>query len=376
MKLPLAMLGILTVAGGRGPAQEIDRGRVRQAITMPAVTVHWGYQANTRDGFALVGKTRDAWGELAALRKAIRGDASDAERHDQIGDLLSQLGEKAASQEAYTRAVDLYRQRVQARPDDGNLRSRFATALNAVGRHAEAEKEFQRAVEAAPDDWRCWAAQGESLLCRHNAELFGDRAASINLQGSGQAAVSESLKSVSRARLEVMEPTRKKALACLDKAVALAPSEAGPYRKRLVARVTYLGVALAMRSDLKGRSGPELMGALLTPELMDDLRQVARFSPRDTTAIGAGVGCEFVLLSVRSAKGADEAEVNRLRDQLRKSLEQANERLSVLLKDKDRHVAADAAEVTAFLCFLIGEKAAAEQWLRRATDLSRSAELF
>lgn len=127
----------------------------------------------------------------------------------------------------YAEAASAFETLVRARPDDGALRASWAGALGALGRYAEAEREVDRAIAAAPLD----------------PEGFHNRAAIHERLGRRDQAIAD-YRTALRCRPDYA-PSRE-ALRRLGVAAAPTPATAG---ERQAAALCEEAAALARRGD-------------------------------------------------------------------------------------------------------------------------------
>src|SRR5262245_36893784 len=98
---------------------------------MPVLQVQIGVGINTSDGFVSMADTHDVTEEIAAIRKEMHGDASDAERYLQLSRLYDKSeGNEQAGKEALNKAIEYFRKRVEERPQDGHLLIGYGEALS------------------------------------------------------------------------------------------------------------------------------------------------------------------------------------------------------------------------------------------------------
>src|SRR5689334_11129013 len=96
-------------------AQEIDKKALREALQLPSVYL----QLVTATSSIPVWPAPNVKGGIAELVKAMEGNANDAERYQRLSDLYAEARDKKASAVASAKAVELYRQRVNADPSNG-----------------------------------------------------------------------------------------------------------------------------------------------------------------------------------------------------------------------------------------------------------------
>jgi cytochrome c-type biogenesis protein CcmH/NrfG len=106
--LPLLVLLMLTSAG-----KAVDKEKLRRAVRLPVVSASEGFYVGSA-GFSL-----HHWREIplsqqiTALRKSLKGDASDAESYCRLGVLYAKAEQPVHSKKSYSTAAELCRQQLR-----------------------------------------------------------------------------------------------------------------------------------------------------------------------------------------------------------------------------------------------------------------------
>src|SRR5579872_3104070 len=126
MRKGIALLA-LAILSGSTAAQDVNLARLREAARMPSVYVGFGLRINSVRGLSrvLVDDRPDLRSQIAALRKQLRGDATDADRYFRLRQLHERLEDDKGVEDAARRAVELYRRRLKATPKDPHLLTRL-----------------------------------------------------------------------------------------------------------------------------------------------------------------------------------------------------------------------------------------------------------
>ncbi len=366
MRTRTAVLALAFLLTGVSPTRALDRARLREAGRLPLVTARAGIGFNSLGEFILQGERADP-AQITVLEKAMKGDASDAERHYRLGQLTD--GDK--SERAFAKAVSLFREQVKANPKDAWVLAQLGQALAAAGQMKEADKVLRQAVALAPRDWRCRVALGRYLQGRVEDLLFQ----SIPSGRKGGATFDQLLACLADKKVEPRALARalkglNEAANCFDRAVAAAPAQPEVYRKRALLRAMEGLVRSA--SDLPRAEGANLWVGLCNKRMIADLKQAGRLDPNDVRSIAMAAFSE-VMAAVSA--GALDANAQGLPGRLERSLREAASKLETGARSKDRHVAADSSELLGFLYgFLLQDLKRAETAYRRAIVLRPDRE--
>jgi tetratricopeptide (TPR) repeat protein len=367
-----AALALALAAHAAAPAG--SQSRLRQLSHLPRLSLSVGVSFDGFRGFAMVGGRVVPSKELADLRQAIQDSAGDATRFARLARLYGQGGEDKEARTAASRAVELFRQQAVEQSGDGLLLTDFGAVLHCVGRFDEAERLLRRAATLMPDDWRPRAALGRLLSAQTLAALLPrSQAGSATLAGLAEDLV--------HARPEPDQAEKARALSheaveCCDRAVALAPAAAEPLAGRAAARSTRRMVQVVLESA-DGADAQELrvLKAIYSPDALEDLREAARRSPKDPSALGTAVLFEVLASSLE--RGIPSLETlangeawNLMSDAARRFARDALARLEELGQSSDPHLAAAALEVLGTCqASVVRDLRGAEATLRRAIEL-------
>lgn len=375
----------LTVMLTKSGAAQIDKTKLRNAATLPTVVTAAGYEFSSTHGFKTSAEKSDISAEIPALRKAMRGDTSDAERHYRLGRLYAEAQDRPRAQEAFVKSVALFRQQVKARPRDARLLARLGEALGATGKDGEAEAVLRQAVTIAPREWRGWIALAHLLSGRAVAVLWGDAAGGWK---PGDAVDYQRLEQqVARERPSVQQIERAKALLeearrAHDRAVASTPRDPQPYLERGWFRAYVKGflesiffTAREERTDVAGvtrEARAKLAMGILAPEALADFRQMARLSPNTPRALA--LATMFEITAAIAANGQQRDVVpgggkKALPEAAQRPLRKALVQLRQLARSKNVRTASEAAEAEGYFEFIHGDPTHAETCLRRALAL-------
>jgi tetratricopeptide (TPR) repeat protein len=349
-----------------------NRERLRQAAKLPSLEVAVNIGFDSRHRFKLLDDGPPGPEAIAVLRKALKGDASDAERYLQLARLYDDSRESDRAGEAARKAAELFRQRLKDRPQDGALLVGLGQALDEVDEDKEEEEVLRRAVKAAPGEARPWLALGSLLENRAVTVLFND--------GKGGADLSLLLAMVLKAKppeakIAQGEKLLDEARDCFDRAVKAAPRDAECYTHRGVSRVFQGMLRSAFRVVRGGQENP-LADGMFCPEALDDLKTAAELGPADYRALGVAALWDTLSVKLGASLQPEKAEAwQRRAEKNRDYLRGATDRLRPLAQEKDVGVAAGAAHVLATLeAFANNDVEAALKNVRRSVELQPTRE--
>ncbi len=282
MRIRIVVLMLVAAMASRVAAQQVDKEKLRKAAKMPTMSFEVALYFSPTRGFVLSEDKAELTAEVAAIQKAMKGDASDAERYHRLGELYKELKDHDRKEKARDKAVDLYRQLVKSQPNDGRVLAQFGAALSDVGKDEESETVLRQAVKLAPQEWRCWTALGEFLQNKSLSVLWAASGKGKDITSFEQLLAEIEKNKPSPESIAQMKKSLDEARDCYDKAVAAAPQEPQPY----VAR----GGFRMIQSFLEGmvspeREGVKRWGEMLSPESLSDLKQAVKLSPNDFRAL-------------------------------------------------------------------------------------------
>jgi tetratricopeptide (TPR) repeat protein len=383
---------MLVTLSGSVQAQP-DKQKLREAIKLPSMTFAFGVGFSAIPGQTAWAEESDPQAEIAALRKALKGNASDAERWQALGSLYERREEKSLSQAAFARAVSLYRQRVKAQPRQVPLLIAFGKTLQKASQQEEAERVFRQATQAAPKDWRPWVALGDVLGDRALSTLFGRKTnlsdmthmwpvlmMGVALQKRDKAeppppeVMAQMSKLIKRENIARTQKFLAGARSCYDRAVTVVPGLAEPYLERAKGRVFVVGATRAFLHLMQGNFD-SFKTEVLSPDNLDDLRQGIRLS-RAPRALLTAVQMEIMISVANSGKETDWTnwtELDRqdiwdaLSEKSQNSVNATLARLEKMAQARDKR-GAEAGTALGCLCYFLRDTEKAETALRGAVE--------
>lgn len=359
---------LLALMVGAVPAQEGNLDRLRQTAWMPSVTITAGVGFNSTGGFTMLHEKPDPRPQIEALRKQLRGDDSDADRHVRLARLHSRTGDARASKESWKKAEAIYRRLLKAKPDDGLLMTRLSACLS--DDNPETERLLRRAVNVPSGGWEAWMALGDCLHGQAFAALFGK---GTKLRDPSPQAViglivkhRPSPEDINRAQRWFGE-----ARGCFDRALAAEPPAADAH--------SHCGMAYCWNdmivACLNLMAGVQVnpLAAMFAPKYLVHFRRAAELSPTDFRAVGWATFYEAcgALLEAGSPRKPTDQPWLLLSEETRRSVAAGIARMERLAQEgKDPRESAACAELLGtFAAFLRGDSAKGESWLRRAVAL-------
>lgn len=357
------------------PAAAVDKAKLRRAAPLPKVTAKAGVGFNAARGLTFGGEKPDPAIQLAALQKELRGDDSDAERYDKIGDLHAELKQSDRADQARGKAADLYRRRLAARPDDADALTKLGSLLPALEQGAEGEALLRRAVEAAPRAWKPLVALGERLESRAMGALWGAKSGRSGADGDlGNLMGALLAKRPSADEEACITKDLDDARDCFDRAVAAAPREAAAYLRR----AQFHSMSGLMRAGLRiarGDLSTNPLKAMASPECIADLKTAAELDPDDYRGL-AGAACLTVLAALMEANPAapPRSALDLVPEADRRFVERALPVLEKFAGGKDVVAATACSEALGQIQFFLGDYGRASGHYRRVVTLNPAYE--
>jgi tetratricopeptide (TPR) repeat protein len=371
--LGIALFSALGIEA-RAATPAATQNRLRQLSRLPRLSFAVGVNFDSLNGFVMVGGRTPAPKVIAELREAMQGGVGDASRHARLARLYSEAGNDKEARLAAKRAVELFRKQAADQSGDGVMLADYGWVLQLTDQTEEAERVLRRAVVATPEDWRPHAALG-GLLAAQAMMGVVPRSSSSPPTPVGLA------EDIARAKpdpaqIEKARTTIKEALACYDRAVALTSTAPEPLAGRAAA---HAGRSI-LDAVLESAGGSDtqdlrLLKAIYARDSLEDLREVARRSPKDPIALGTVALFEVLAASVERGISSLESLAtgeawNQLSDSTRRSARESLARLEELGQSPEAAVAGAALEVLGALqACVVRDLPGAEANLRRAVQI-------
>jgi tetratricopeptide (TPR) repeat protein len=374
MARPRLVLCSLVVFLAASTAGAVDKEKLRQALHLPEVDIMFGCGLSSAGDFVNQADAGPQPEKIAQLEKELKGDVSDAERYSSLARLYFGAGQPDKAKGARRKATELFRQRLAQHPNDPACTLDLANILEDL---KEAEPLVRSVTLKHPKDWHGWVQLGAILDAKGFQEIRGNNTSPLS--GTEELMRSFQAAPPSTGQLATARRYHEEALACLDRAVALAPREEEPYRRRGASRYSH-GILEGCLRLCKGEKvdGGEI---LLNREALPDLRKAVTLAKEEYLGLGLVVMQE-TMMEVRdhSAVKLPIKQPKKLFDSLSEAGKKClREDLAVLekgMQNPDRHKAAEAGEVLGLLQYmLLGDNAAAEKTLRQCLRLDPSRKM-
>ena len=371
-----AIFSLFILLAGTTGANAGDKDKLRRAASLPHLSIIIGYGVNRQGDFITTPETAPHPEKIAELEKELKGDATDVECYRRLAKLYYRTYQPAKGKEVSRKVVSLLREQLEQHPDDRASRLRLADALERVEKQDEAETLVRRVVKDHPNDWHAWLALGEILDTKcweaiTNGKPFRPVGPEPLLQAMRVAQPTPE-------RIAASQRYRREAVACFDRAVALAPREPKTYRQRGGSRYTYGFLDLGLRL-YKGEKA-DFSDCFLGRESISDLRKAVELDRQEYMGLGM-VAMVAVMVEVHDQRVRDPSakQLEKLADYLSEStLKCVREDMAWLekgVRNPDQAKAAEAAEVLGFLQFMCFQDwSAAEKSARRSIALDPTRE--
>lgn len=363
--------------GRTPPLSSEDRAKWRELVQLPAVRIQVGFKISP-EAFRDEEEPANIKEEIASLQQQLTNDSRDAERYHALGRLYKEQEQEDQAQEAFSQAVEWYRQRVAAQPASGPLLRQLGQALDAAGEKEEAEAVLRQATQVGPHEWGSWKELGAFLQGSAFARIIrGDREVGEIEDGMSLARVWAEMgeHGASPEDLDKAEKMIAEAEACYDRAVAVAPHQPGPYLERFAFRTWFRSLVRALIHALRqGEKAGAPSSPPISPAGLPDLWRAVELGDSDCRHLGVAVLFEVMLQGIQSGEGLDGG-WERLPEESRQRVVWAQHRLEELAAGPDPQVAAEAFETLGIWHFLVfQDPTAAETVARRAVALDPSRE--
>jgi tetratricopeptide (TPR) repeat protein len=356
MVLVLAAFPLAASGPSHGPEA------LRNLAVSPKMSFTLGYAYKCRQGLEVIVETKEPWGDIRRLQRALREQPGNVGRMIELAEILDETEATNAARAGWQEVERLCRQRLEVNADDPLLLMQSGEALEALDRSAEAESDYRRAVAAASNDWRCWAGLGHFLQARAGS-LLVPKSAAGRIESSPNPALPDWLNCrPTPDALQQFEKIRREAGRCLDRALALAPKEPEAW----VQLAAYAGLSnfqSRLIAHFKGEDQPPLdAGALalafISANSVAHLKRAADLSRTNCALIAAAGG--FKVMELRNRR----PEVPQ--DSLRESVREEILLLENLGRQADKNAAAGALAALAFVQMTLGDTSASRASAREA----------
>jgi tetratricopeptide (TPR) repeat protein len=360
-----------------GAAQSADHAKLREAVKLPQMSINFQFHADLGRGFGL---HDDPTVRIAALRKTLHGDSSDADIYNRIGELYNThaLNANKQAQEAFAKAIPLYRKQLETQPRNGWILAQLGSDLFQVHEYAEAEKMLREAVRVAPQDWRTWAELG-TFVQNNAVRIFVGNGKTLNFSANGAADLQQKLdpilnKKLSSEQIALLQQATEEAHTDFDRAVALKPDAPEPYERRSSFFFIDTTTTQNIVKIAKGEK-PDYTG-FLSSRALDDIWKAASLAPDDMTVqVSAAT---FEMLHGMAAAGDKMAwgqagNIDRMPETSRERLHAVILLLRTAADANDTHKAAIAATGLADFYLVDGDMDQATQMAARALRLNSTS---
>lgn len=376
MRLTFVWFCLLLALGVQAATPELGKDKLRRLVKLPGLTfqAEWAFDPET--GFTLGSNDQDKSSQIKTLRKELLADPTDADGYLRLGALYADVNDYPNASSARSKAVQLFRNRVDLQPEDALLLAKFGQALQAAGKKQEAESVLRRAILAGPKEWKCWLALGR-FLDAESRRIISEHAkpgSAVKMKGRSSSDSADSAAD----RVALAQKRLAEAGDCFDQAVTNAPAEAEVYLRRGLHRT----LQSSLLNDIREASGEhkpdiEVLSDYFSTETLADLQQASRLSTKDYRLIGNVALFEIYSVNARNGKRSLGAgfDWTTLPDASQRSIRRDMTQLEDLAADPDPKLAAGALEVLSILQGpVLHETSSRVANLRRALALDPSRE--
>jgi tetratricopeptide (TPR) repeat protein len=354
--LSLVAFSVTAGAPPHGPAA------LRDLAVSPKIDITLGFTLKFRDGQEVMVENKDLSGDIYRLKTALKEQPGDIRRMTELAELLDETDATNESRPCWQNVEKLARQRLEANDADGLLLMQLGEALSSLGRNAEAESDYRRAVAVASNDWKCWAGLGIFLQGRACAVLVPKQLAG-RVQASPNPVPQEWLDChPSSEALQQCEALRHEAGLCLDRVATLAPKEPVAW-VQLATYVFSSNWLSRLITHFKGQDptpldSAGLLEAYVCTDGVADLRHAAELGRTNYTLIAAA--------GLFTIMGQHLLRADASPDSRRESVRQEILLLENLSRQPNKKAAAKALEALGVVQVMIGDLPGASASAREA----------
>lgn len=358
-------------------AQQVDKDALRKLVRLPQMNIEGGLPFIGYNDFFRRPKSVDPK-EIEALKKALRGDASDAPRHLKLAELFARQNRRDEAAAAFAKAESLFKPLVEKNPKDGTVRLQYARCLEAVEKINEAEKMHRETVRLFPKNSEAWHQLADFLTQKgmHEAlTIFREEAKSKPPEGKTDVLALLASRQIPAEHKRMFDQCMDEAALCFDKVVSLSPKQPDAYRNRAEFRSFYRGMIPAAMRAAHGEKVNALEQSL-SSETLADLHEVARLDPNNAEAVGRVAMGELGVLAAqgRAKKLGTMDAWKQLDKETQTRMEALIERLQGLTKHSNKINAAIAAQSLGMLLMMLKgdlDKAIQMLWLAVTNEPDR-----
>src|SRR5271169_3607559 len=137
MRKVLAVLGVMVAISLQATTPELGKDQLRKLLKLPTLNFQPSWYFEAESGFTLGSSEHEATNKFSELVKSLKNDNSDAEIYLQLAELHQSFHHAANARAAFSRAADLFRERVDSQPSDARLLADFGCALEGAEKRSE-----------------------------------------------------------------------------------------------------------------------------------------------------------------------------------------------------------------------------------------------
>lgn len=311
---------------------------LQQLVRLPLLQFPMPLEFERRFGFVAFPDESTAALEVGKLLKEAKEEArtrsADAGIHLRAARMYDAQGDSTGALRQYSRAIDLFRKRLEVSPEETRSLAGLGEALAALGRFTEAQAVLERARGSGSGGVELWLAQ---------ARFYRERAwfaAAGEAQRYGSSSFLEQLISMVA---NSPEPTRvedsKRFLRLAEEALTRAfEMEGGLPAERLLERAAFRSFKGAMQTAFEQIQNVELRSralraAIFTEEALNDLLAGAELSDAPAvmaaSALAATMGSDVLVnWSARAEKGGTQNYVRQVANRLQQIATEGGETAS------------------------------------------------
>ena len=281
---------VLSLASAAAVPKGSAKRELQELVRLPMLEFGTPLEFHRRFGFVVFPEENMAPLEAARALKEVKGHPEDAGLHLKAARIFDAQGDGAGAMRQYSRAIDLYRKRLEVSPEEAVAVASLGEALTALGRFSEAQALIDQAgsskevvelslAKARLYRERAWfAAAGEAQ--RYATSSFIDQLVGLARKGPNSARLEDS-----KRFLKLAEEALNQAF----EAEATEALEVERLRERSVSRsiANALETALAQSQNGELKTGA-LRASIFTGQALHDLIAAAELSEEPALIAASG----------------------------------------------------------------------------------------
>jgi tetratricopeptide (TPR) repeat protein len=329
--------------------------KLRKVAKLPKVSLQMSFEHGNRNEAA-------EQEEIKRHQAALTGTDKDAEIYMETGSIYARQKAAERGNEAFQRAIELFRKRLAANAGDVAALAGLSRALVTQQQFEEAERTARQAVKVGPTNADAWAALGFNLA-GHALRLL-----SIRSLPNPEQLIELVIRKASVEAVKQAAELTAEGMKCMDRAVSLDPKQIDLYRERPTIRMLHnlLGVRLGGEPITPAK----VTAALWSKESLEDHKKAAELGPESPGSVVAVLQYEMGKIGIY-----EEFDSQRFIRENEALIGDTMSRLQRMSQSTNRETALDALRLIAILTVFRGDISASLDTFRKIIKLDPAEEV-